>query len=290
VWFAGRFPVSRPHLARHVLLHLAAGVVVAFVKVLAERAVRMWIFGAAPYLLPSNLALHFLIYWAIVVLAMGAAYYRRSRARELEASQTEARLHEARLQLLASQLQPHFLFNALNTIAETVHEDPERADRMIGGLGDLLRATLQQDGHAVALSEEIALAHRYLAIQQARFGSRLEVEIEAPEGLGAIMVPRLILQPLLENAIQHGVSTHPSGGRVRVAARQRDGMLQLIVEDFAASPASGPAPAIDTRGQGIGLANTRARLQAMYGSRAALDVRATPARGTIVTVTVPLST
>ena len=90
---------------------------------MAERAVRMWIFGAAPYLLPSTLALHFLIYWAIVILAMGAAYYRRSRARELEASRTEARLQEARLQLLASQLQPHFLFNALNTIAETVHED-----------------------------------------------------------------------------------------------------------------------------------------------------------------------
>jgi two-component system LytT family sensor kinase len=283
VALAGRWPLARPHVVRDAALHIAAGLVVALVKALAERTVRIWMFGAAPYLLPSTIALHVLIYWAIVVLTLAAAYYRRSRARELEASRTEARLHQARLQLLASQLQPHFLFNALNTIAETVHEDAERADRMIGSLSDLLRATLQADGHTVTLAEELALAERYLAIQQARFGDRLQVAIDVPEAASHWPVPRLILQPLLETAIQHGVGAQEVGGSVRIAAAASADALQLMVEDNG----NGVASERESPGHGIGLPNTRARLEAMYGDRARLDVRSAAGQGTAVTVTIP---
>jgi signal transduction histidine kinase len=283
IWLATRWPPVRPHLVRHAALHVVAGLVVAFTKVQAERMVRIWIFGAAPYLLPSNLALHFLIYWAIVALTLGAAYYRRSRARELEASRTEARLQEARLDLLASQLQPHFLFNALNTIAETVHEDPERADRMIGSLSELLRATLQRDGHLVTLADELALADRYLAIQQARFGDRLQVEIEATEAARACRVPRLILQPLLENAIHHGVSTRVAGGCIRIVADRQDGALRLTIQDNGSN-----RPDADAAGHGIGLSNTHARLAAMYGERASLKVTSVSGEGTTVTLTLPV--
>jgi signal transduction histidine kinase len=282
VWLANRWPPARPRLIRHAVLHLVAGLIVAMVKVQAERMVRIWIFGVAPYLLPSNLALNFLIYWAIVALALGATYYRRSRARELEASRTEARLQEARLDLLASQLQPHFLFNALNTIAETVHEDPERADRMIGSLSELLRATLQRDGHLVTLEDELGLADRYLAIQQARFGDRLQVDIGVAEGLRKCRVPRLILQPLLENAIHHGVSPRVGGGRVRVIAERLGDAVRLTVQDDGGNGAS-----LDAAHHGIGLSNTSARLEAMYAGRARLDVASVPGTGTTVTITLP---
>ena len=299
VWLANRWPPVRPHLIRHLALHVVAGIIVAVVKVQAERIVRMWIFGASPYLLPSSLALHFLIYWAIVVLALGAAYYRRSRHRELEASRTETRLHEARLQLLASQLQPHFLFNALNTIAETVHEDPERADRMIGSLSELLRATLEQDGHLVTLADELLLADRYLAIQQARFGDRLRVDVHVPDAVRECRVPRLILQPLLENAIHHGVSARIDGGRIHIAADRLGDVLRLTIHDNGKT--SGDSPVVvrggnenlgaDPRGpnHGIGLSNTQARLVAMYGDRASLDVASVSGEGTTVTITMPVS-
>ena len=283
IWLTRRWPIARPRLARRVLLHLAAGIGAAALKVLLERIVRSWIFGAAPYLLPSSLALHFLVYWGIVALTMAEGYYRRSRARETQAAQIEARLHEARLQLLQAQLQPHFLFNALNTIAETVHEDPEAADRMIAALGDLLRATLDADSPTVPLAEDVDLARKFLAIQQARFGDRLAVEIAVSPDCLAARVPRLILQPLLENAVLHGAGRREGPARIRVAV-DRDGQtLRVSVADNG--------PGLDTDAMpldGIGLGNTRARLQAIYGSRAALAIASTR-DGTTVQLTIPIA-
>ena len=157
---------------------------------------------------------------------------------------------------------------------------------MIGSLSELLRATLQHDGHLVTLSDELALADRYLAIQQARFGDRLQIEIDVPEALRSTPVPRLILQPLLENAIHHGVGSRALGGKVRVTAEQRDSSVRLVVEDSAVGN-SGALPAADTRGHGIGLTNTRARLEAMYGSRARVDIVPGNGAGTAVALTLP---
>jgi len=283
VGLARRWPIARPHLPTRLLLHVAAGLALATVKVLLERVVRTWIFGVAPYLLPSNLALHFLVYWAIVVLTFAEAYHRKSRAREVQTAQIEARLTEARLQLLEAQLHPHFLFNALNTIAEIVHEDAETADRMIAALGDLLRATLEGDGTTVSLAEELALAEKYLAIQRARFGDRLRVEIDVPSGSLAARVPRLLLQPLLENAIHHGVNRASAGGHIHLAASTDADTLRIEIHD--------DGPGFDqeaAQGSGIGLANTRARLDAMYAGRAALDLQTPSGGGTSVRITMPL--
>jgi signal transduction histidine kinase len=282
VALARRFPLARPRRVRDAGVHLVAGLAVASVKVGAERVVRSWVFGFTPYFLPSNLALHWLVYLAIVAVALALGYYRRSRARALEASRMETRLQEARLQLLAAQLQPHFLFNALNTIAELVHEDPQRADRMISGLSDLLRATLDADGHATPLASEIALAERYLAIQQVRFGDRLRIDWDVAPGLDARPVPRLLLQPLLENAILHGVGARKAGGRIRVGARVVRDRLEISVEDDGEGFGVGGADR-----QGVGLANTRSRLAAMYGGRAGVEIRSSPLGGAAVVVTLP---
>ena len=283
VFLARRWPLTRPRLARHILLHLGAGFVVAGVKVLAERLVRIWIFGAAPYLLPSSLGLHWLVYFGIVALTIAADYYRNARARELDASRMDARLQEARLQVLAAQLQPHFLFNAFNTIAETIHEDPHRADRMIGALGDLLRATLDVGGHTAPLAREIGLADRYLAIQHERFGDRLTVSWDVEPGLEAWPVPRLLLQPLLENAIRHGVSARREAGRIRIRARRAGPALDLSVDDDGAGFDDGH----DREARGIGLSNTRVRLAAMYGEAASLTMGRSDLGGASVRVVVP---
>lgn len=281
VALARRWPLERPRLGRHVAFHTGAGAAVAVIKVLAERIVRIWIFGVAPYLLPSNLALHFLVYWAIVLLAMMTAFYHRNRARELQSAQTEARLHEMRLRLLSAQLQPHFLFNALSTIAESVHEDADKADRMIAGLGDLLRATLDSSDHKVSLDEELALAGKYLAIQQARFDDRLRIDIDVPADLGRWLVPRLLLQPLLENAVHHGVSARRGAGAIRVQARRVGAALELTVAD------DGAGLSRELGSDGVGLSNTRARLDAVYQGQARLHLHSTADRGTAVIVTLP---
>jgi hypothetical protein len=295
VLLARRVPLTVPPRTRAVVIHVVAGVLIAFTKVTAERIVRIWIFGVAPYFLPSNLALHFLVYWAIVALALGAAYYRRSREQALRAAELEARANAARLEALNARLQPHFLYNALNTIAETVHEDPEKADRMIAALADLLRASLDAGDHTTPLADELALVERYLAIQQVRFDDRLRVEIDVPSELAGREVPRLLLQPLVENAVHHGVGSSPGGGAIAIRAREIEGMLELVVEDDGNGPNSEGARAGEERaahggnlsGNGIGLANTRARLDVLYQGRARVDLATRPGGGAVTTIRLP---
>ncbi|HUF47738.1 MAG TPA: histidine kinase, partial [Vicinamibacterales bacterium] len=152
VLLARRWPLWPPWTARALLVHVPAGLGVAFLKAILERFARIWLFGVAPYLLPNNIVRHFLMYTALVGATHAVGYYQRSRERELEASRIEAQLHRARLDALEDQLRPHFLFNALNTIAEVVHEDPDKADRMIASLGDLLRGTLEREGPTIPLA------------------------------------------------------------------------------------------------------------------------------------------
>jgi signal transduction histidine kinase len=275
---ARRWPFSRPRAAISLPVHLAIGAAVAYAKVWLEGQARRWLFDAEPYLLINNLALQFLIYLALVAAVHAVDHYGRTRARAAEAT---ARLHEARLDLLTSQVQPHMLFNALNTVSEMIHEDPERADRMVGRLSDLLRATLEaRDRPFVSLDEEIEVVRDYLAIQEARFSDRLRVEIDVPADCAAIAVPHLILQPLVENAIRHGIAPRPGAGRLTVRAATTSGLLTLTVADDGAG---WPADARD----GIGLGNTRARLAATWGARAALSVRAGERGGTIATIVLP---
>ena len=281
VSLVARWPIVRPHRATRAAAYAVVGVIVAIGKVSADGAVRQWLFGVRPYLLISNLALQMAIYWALVATAHVLQHYIAARAR---AARAEARLGLAQLQLLRAQLQPHFLFNALGSIAELVHEDPDRADRMIGRLSDLLRATLDVSGRdEVTLAEELALLRSYVAIQQTRFGDRLDVVIDVPDDGLAARVPFLLLQPLVENAIRHGVGARTAGGRVRISAIRDGAILVLTVED------DGVGRQVESA-DGVGLTNTRGRLEAMYGPDATVTMAPRERGGTIVTVRLPFRT
>ena len=178
-WLARRFPLRGARLGPNIAVHVVAGAVVAIVKTVADRILFALLTGVWMYWLVSTLALNFVLYGVLVAAAHGVEYYRRSRERE----HLEARLAETRLQLLGMQLQPHFLFNTLNTIAEMVHEDPDKADTMIAGLSDLLRRSLDLGTvQQIPLSDEIDLVRRYLEIQKARFGDRLQVRLSIDDG------------------------------------------------------------------------------------------------------------
>lgn len=280
VWLARRYPLDRGWAWRHVLVHAAAGTALAFVKAAAERAIFAWLTGVWTYWLVSTLALQLFIYGAIVAAAHGVVYYERSRERD----HLSARLADARLQLLSMQLQPHFLFNTLNMIAELVHGDPDAADYMITGLSDLLRRTLELGPtQEISLDAELDLLGRYLDIQKARFGDRLRVTIAADNDARIASVPVLLFQPLVENAIRHGLAERVSAGRIEIAARRDGARLVITVTD------DGPGSAIDVGSprERVGLGNTRARLDALYGPQHRLDLSSTPGRGARVLLEIP---
>jgi two-component system, LytTR family, sensor kinase len=283
---ARRFPFTRATLGTSLPAHLLAGLVISFLKLVIDQVLRQALFGFSTYLLFTSLAPNLLFYWGIVAATHSFGYYRSSKDRELRASQLEARLAQARLQVLQMQLHPHFLFNTLNTISELVHEDPETADRMIAGLSDLLREVLvsgQEPVHKVPLRRELEVLARYLEIQQARFGDRLQVEVAVDPGIGDGLVPHLLLQPIVENAIRHGLATRADAGRIHIAARRDAAMLVLTVQDDG----RGLERAEDAQREGVGLGNTRARLEALYGPAHRVTIEDAPRRGVIVTVAIP---
>jgi two-component system, LytTR family, sensor kinase len=204
--------------------------------------------------------LELLLYFLVAMTAYAIDTYAQVRERELRAAQLEKSLAEARLHALELQIQPHFLFNTLNTISSLVRVGQTReAVAMIGGLSDLLRYALDRAGdQRVALDDEIAMLRRYFEIQQLRFEDRLSFEIDVAAGSGRAAVPVLILQPLAENAIRHGIATVDAPGRVRVRAERHDGALRIEVTNTGRLPSR-----ID---RGIGLSNTHARLEQLYGS------------------------
>jgi len=278
VVFTRRFPLRGPRFWPHLALHVVCGSLWAVVKMLVDRAVFATLTGFWTYMLASTVAFNFAMYFGIVALAHGLEFYRRSRERD----QLEARLAETRLQLLGMQLQPHFLFNTLNTIAELVHEDPNTADAMISHLSDLLRRTLEMASvQRIPLNEELDLVSRYLDIQRARFGDRLRVTVSVDAAARGALVPPLLLQPIVENAIRHGLGARLDAGRIDIDARISGGALVIVVVD------DGGGPAVDGQ-ERVGLGNTRARLDALYGGRARLDLAPADGRGTKATIRLPL--
>lgn len=224
-----------------------------------------------------------LIYWVIVVATHAFEYYRKYRERELRTLDLEKSLAQAKLQALQMQLNPHFLFNTLHSISSLMHRDVEAADRMIVRLSDLLRAALEgTDTQEVELQHELEFLKRYLEIEQTRLGDRLTVKIDiAPETLHA-RVPNLILQPLVENAIRHGIEPRAKAGRIELRAQRHNGSLALEVRDNGAGLREGQP--ID---EGVGLSNTRARLRGLYGEAHTFDLRAAEGGGLSVQVTIP---
>ncbi len=237
------------------------------------------------YLVPRKIGFSFITFCALVIVVLAADYYRLFRDRELRAARLEGALAQAQLRALQAQLQPHFLFNTLNTIASLIPEDPAAAEEMVESLGELLRAALRNGGKdEITLAQEIELLDQYLGIQERRFHDRLRVERLFAPDLGDALVPPLVLQPLVENAIRHGVAGRPGGGTVTVRTERSDGTLLLAVED------DGPGFATGAEGApgGVGLANTRARLEQLYGASAALETGTRAGGGAYVSVTLPL--
>ena len=296
LFLARRFPIGKDHPARHVAVHLGSSVVVGAGHLLAALGFAYlmdppWAkgltFGA--YYLRGLLRfthLEMVIYWGIVGFGHAWEYYQRYRERELRASQLETQLVQAQLRSLRMQLNPHFLFNTLHTISVLVRKkDDQAAIRMIAGLSDLLRLSLENVGaHEVTLQQEMEFLERYLAIERVRFQDRLRVESRvAPEALDAL-VPNLLLQPLVENAIRHGVARSASAGVVEIDVRPREGRLWMQIRDDGPGPPPVPDPLARS---GVGLGTTRARLEQLYGDDHMLTLGTDPRGGAVVTLAIP---
>lgn len=226
-------------------------------------------------------------YSFLLAFSYALDYHQRYKDKELATSRLEAQLAHAQLDALKMQLQPHFLFNTLNAISALLHQDPEAADRMIARLGDFLRLTLDNDGgHEVPLAQEMTFLNCYLAIEQVRFRDRLTVCVAvAPEAEPAL-VPNLILQPLVENAIRHGIGCLVGPGRIDIDAERDGGTLRLRVKD------NGPGwvPEAANGGRrvgGVGIANTRRRLTQLYGSNHRFECAGASGAGCTVTLEIP---
>jgi len=288
---ARRFAFGYANWPRSLAVHLlgAAGFSVAYMVIRAW--VGQWQSGATfseafRPLLVKTWHFNLLVYCVLVAVTQAFDYYHRYRERELQASLLQKNLVQAKLQALQMQLNPHFLFNTLHSISSLMHKDVEAADAMITRLGDLLRAALERsDTHEVTLREELTFLQRYLEIERIRFGSRLTVKLDVmPETLEA-RVPNLILQPLVENAIRHGIEPHARPGCIRLRAHREANHLALEVSDNGAG-LSNQYP----HREGVGLSNTRERLRALYGGAQRFDLSSAPEGGLRVQLTIPFHT
>lgn len=296
LWLARRFPLEFKSWGRGLVTHLPASAAFSVAWMALRAALEHWqsrgdmrpieFAEAFTHKLGATFFLNLLIYWVIILVRQAFDYYRRLHEGERHAAELERRLAEARLQALQMQLNPHFLFNTLNAISSLMHKDVEEADRMIVHLSDLLRYALEStDAQKVPLRQELDFLDRYLKIQQARFGERLVIRQEVPEETLDALVPNLVLQPLVENAIEHGVAPHARPGKIVLRACHRENRLELEVQDNG-DGLPPEEPLVD----GIGLSNTRARLLQLYGLAHDLQLANGDGGGLTVRIRIPWQT
>jgi sensor histidine kinase YesM len=292
-----RFPLSRDTWLRYAPIHLGAAALLAFaanvlvvlmywasngkfggVMVLAQQ-------GAIWATVRFHVAL--LIYASILGITQGVLYYRRTKSRELQLAKAEGQLAQARLQALNAQIRPHFLFNTLHTIGQLWRSGrSDDADAVLDHLGALFhRVASSTSRFEVPLAEELELVRDYLAIEEVRFRDRLRPTVGAPVDALDCLVPPLILQPLVENAVRHGISAVSTAGVLEVSASREGSRLRLTVRD------DGPGISVASKspGTGTGLKNTRERLAQLYGDRGLMSIADAPGGGTIVTVDIPIA-
>jgi two-component system LytT family sensor kinase len=285
------------HIGRRAVANLVASLVLTlpylylFAAMRAAMGIESW-----SALLPSHFfrmglfAMYLwslLIYWMISGGMLAWRYYQRYVASELRLERLERSFSEARLNALRMQLDPHFLFNALNTISSHVERDPKLTRRMIEHLGDLLRMSLEsKDKQQVPLGEEIAFLEHYLAIQRIRFGDQLKVELRIAPEVRYASVPSLVIQPLVENAIRHGISRRGSGGTVTVWAGQVDDRLEIrVMDDGVGLP---PGWTLE-KSAGLGLSVTRERIAGIHpNGNSRFSVRRRGEGGTEVAISLPM--
>jgi two-component system, LytTR family, sensor kinase len=225
-------------------------------------------------------------YFVFVGIYYAFLYYRRSRESQVRAAQLETHLAQARLGALRSQLHPHFLFNTLHAVSMLNFTDVDAANRILTRLGDLLRLTLARSNEQeITLSRELEMLRPYCDIEQTRFQDRMEVSFDIDDDALSALVPTLVLQPLVENAIRHGIAKRPEGGTIEIAAHVRGTQLQLSVTDDGPGLPADWDPDTDQR---VGLSNTRARLLELYGDKQSFELRNQPDGGLRVQIALPL--
>ena len=297
LWLANRRPIESFAWSQWRVwgLHLVASVVVAAFGLFVAFLISL-LMGSGDWKKPLDMAMltkglprfyrnyfhtNLLFMWAVVAAFHGLRIYRKYKAREVVAARLETRFAEAQNLALRMQLQPHFLFNTLNSISALVHTNPDGADEMISRLGNFLRTTLDAPhDQLVTLRRELAFIQDYLAIEQVRFQDRLRVETEIPADLMDLRVPSFILQPLVENALKHGLADRPQGVTLRLRAHRESGNLVLEIQDDGEGFVPGR--------EGVGLANVRSRLGLLYKGRHQLEILGAAGRGTLVILRLPL--
>jgi len=303
LWLGRRIPLAGKRRVFRILAHLGGSVGVSviqpalawFLIFLTPDSWWAWRSGGSPSAVwgldqMANLFVWFfhlnvLTYWAILGVQYGLDYYRRYREREIEASRLETQLVRARLQALSAQIHPHFLFNTLHMISALVHRKPQVADRMITRLSELLRVSLDRtDRQEIALREELDTLMNYVEIMKTRFEDRLEISFDVSPDVERALVPYFILQPLVENAIHHGVMPRGTNGKVRISAEREGGDLIVDVVDNGRGFPEDPRALIE-KGQGLRI--TGDRLRHLYGERASLRAENGAGGGARVTLTIP---
>ena len=299
VWLSDRFPIDQGNAAPRLVLHTALSFTVALVVIgvidVSDHLLHWSTLMAVPGYLVSGfrygiIYLHMgvAIYGVILAARHATGYYGELQERELAASRLEAQLARGQLSAHKSQLQPHFLFNALNSVAVLMRRDTVGAEQMLHRISELLRATLEtSEAQLLPLSQEIELVRAYLGVEETRFQDRLTTRIDVPESLGRALVPNLLLQPLVENALRHGIAPVGAGGLVEITARRLDAVLEISIRDNGAGFPAGFASEGDSSKEGVGLSNTRRRLEALYGEDHTFDIHSPEEGGTTVTVTLP---
>jgi hypothetical protein len=290
-------PLERGNAWRAIGVHLLLSPVVVMAQILVIWFVAVEFGMNEPRGLESRLFiglrqygdLLMVVYWAVVGTLAGLRWRERWREEAVQAARLREDLAQANLQALRAQLNPHFLFNALNAVVTLIGRDQALARDTVVRLADLLRATLAAgDTQETTLAQEIELTARYLEIEQIRFADRLSVEWEIASGLGEWRVPAFALQPLVENALKHGLARRRGPGRVLIGARRDGDTLELLVRDDGADADSAPITPRDA-GAGIALANLRARLERLYGAQASLSLKPRDTGGTDAVVRIPAS-
>jgi two-component system, LytTR family, sensor kinase len=301
---AQRFPVEKNKWLRSLLIHAAFCLIFSLVH-LTLYVTFCWILGGQVWLniaekntggyfpvlwqlLTSptmvNFRLRLLIYTIIVLISLTIDYYTRFQKRELDLSRLEKQLADAQLQALKMQLHPHFLFNTLNSVSALMYKDVQAAEAMILKLTNFLHMTLESSSsQEVTLKKELDFLNYYLEIEQIRFQDRLDVKMKIDPTTLDARVPNLIMQPIVENAIRHGIATRASQGHIEIRASRQNGVIQLQVQD------NGPGLEADNGEirEGVGLSNTRLRLQQIYGDTYRFDLMNAPEGGVVATVELP---
>ncbi len=290
-----RFPLPSPAWRRNLLVHLVSVCLISLVHtsvIAALRAVILPLFGFSnnygylPARYPMEFAHLFIFYWVGVSLVYFFHELRFAREREIRQAKLEASLSEAQLHNLRLQLEPHFLFNALNAISTAIYEDPRAADEMVCRLSELLRQLLKNErSQQIPLTREIELLELYIRVMKARYEHRLQVSIEIDKAAESALVPQLILQPLVENAIRHGMDLVTFQVKLSILAHVKNGFVILSVRDRG--PGLDPSAPLK---EGIGLRNTRERLARLYGDRQSLIIRNAGDGGLVVELRFPFST